>query len=98
MATDSLSAVAENRPPQVANDGNLEWRLAKRLDDHPQFHGHLDAVEVHVLGETLRLTGKLPSFYLKQQAQEALRGSGLTIENEIDVISCDGVSSVREQH
>lgn len=36
-------------------------------------YGDLDRVEVHRQGDTLRLSGRLPSFFLKQTAQELAR-------------------------
>lgn len=48
-------------------------------------------------GRTLLLTGRLPSFYLKQLVQEAVRRvPGVHgVRNMIDVVSADGISSVR---
>ena len=46
---------------------------------------------------TLTLTGRLPSFYLKQVLQTLLRDlDGVTrIDNRVDVVSSTGLSSVR---
>ena len=46
---------------------------------------------------TLTLRGRLPSFYLKQLVQEAVRTRARVqrVRNMIDVVSADGVSSVR---
>jgi hypothetical protein len=43
------------------------------------------------------LTGRLPTFYLKQLVQEAVRHvPGVQhVRNLIDVVSADGISSVR---
>jgi hypothetical protein len=57
--------------------------------------------KVRFLFENGRLTlrGCVPSFYLKQILQERLRGIEHVkqIENEVDVVSSTGVSSVRLQ-
>jgi hypothetical protein len=72
--------------------------LARRkLEQHPHFHGHTNDVHIAQRGTTLCLTGRLPSFYLKQLVQEALlRLPGVReIDNGIDVVNPAGVSSVR---
>ena len=55
----------------------------------------LDESEVELKEDTLIITGRVPSYYLKQLLQEALRQvDGVNrIENRVDVISCDGLSS-----
>ncbi|MCA9149975.1 MAG: hypothetical protein KDA92_11770 [Planctomycetales bacterium] len=68
----------------------------RKLQSHPQFHWHCQTIHIDLEGELLVLTGQLPSFYLKQLAQEALRGITPTVINRIDVVSCDGLSSTRQ--
>jgi hypothetical protein len=67
------------------------------LDRHPHFRGRGNGVKIEQQGKNLRLSGCLPSFYLKQLVQEAMRHvPGVqNVFNEIDVISAHGVSSVR---
>lgn len=60
------------------------------LESHSHFHHHCQTIRVDFEGPQLVLSGRLPSFYLKQQAQEALRRFGVPIENRIEVISCQG--------
>jgi hypothetical protein len=72
--------------------------LARRkLEQHPHFHGHTNQLRIEQRGATLCLSGRLPSFYLKQLVQEALlRLPGVReIDNDIDVVNPAGVSSVR---
>ena len=68
----------------------------RKLEQHPHFHGHTTNLQIKQRGETLYLSGRLPSFYLKQLVQEALLSlPGVReIDNGIDVISSTGVSSV----
>ncbi|MCC7085897.1 MAG: BON domain-containing protein [Pirellulales bacterium] len=67
------------------------------LESHPHFRGRMNDVAITQDGRTLLLTGRLPSFYLKQLVQEAVRRvPGVHgVRNMIDVVSADGISSVR---
>ena len=79
-------------------DPSCLMEMARRkLEQHPHFHGHTSQLQIKQSGSTLCLTGQLPSFYLKQLVQEALRGlPGVQeIDNGIDVVNPAGVSSVR---
>jgi hypothetical protein len=92
------AAVAE-RPSTTST---VEWtdlsKLARQhLEDHPHFRGRLAGLRIEHRGRTLFLSGRLPTFYLKQLVQEAVRHlPGVTrVRNEIDVVSPYGISSVR---
>jgi osmotically-inducible protein OsmY len=67
------------------------------LERHPHFRGRLSGLRIEHRGTTLLLSGRLPTFYLKQLVQEAVRHlPGVQkVRNEIDVVSPYGVSSVR---
>jgi hypothetical protein len=69
----------------------------QQLERHPHFRGRGNGVKIQQEGGNLYLYGCLPSFYLKQLVQEAVRRiPGVqNVINQIDVISTDGVSSVR---
>jgi len=72
--------------------------LARRhLEHHPHFRGRVSDVFIEHEGRTLYLTGRLPTFYLKQLVQEAVRRvPGVHhVDNQIDVVCAHGVSSVR---
>ena len=76
----------------------VEQNAAQALDSHPHFRGRTETTRIECHHDTLILTGRLPSFYLKQLLQEALRqvdGVG-TIDNRVDVICCGGMSSTPE--
>lgn len=86
---------AHRNPSRPAQAGLTD--LARRkLEQHPHFHGHTSALRIEQRGSTLCLSGRLPSFYLKQLVQEALLGlPGVReVDNAIDVINPAGVSSV----
>ena len=69
----------------------------QRLESHPHFHHHCETVRiVWVEKQGLVMSGRLPSFHLKQLAQEALRGLNVTVINRIEVVCPDGLSSVQQ--
>lgn len=74
------------------NDDSL---VSRAVNAHHHFNSHQDTIHIEIKGSTVILTGRLPSFYLKQLLQETVRHvKGVQqIQNEIDVICCDGVSS-----
>jgi osmotically-inducible protein OsmY len=76
---------------------NLSSLARDYLEHHPHFRGRVGDVSIEHDGRTLLLTGRLPTFYLKQLVQEAVRHvPGVQqVRNLIDVVSPDGISSVR---
>ena len=90
------SAIAE-RVTTSTERTNLSEVARNYLEAHPQFRGRLNDVAIVHEGRTLFLTGRLPTFYLKQLVQEAVRHvPGVQqVRNLIDVVSAEGVSSVR---
>ena len=74
-------------------------RAKETLQTNPLFRGHLDSIELEYVEGHLVLLGRLPSFYLRKMLNESLStvpGMG-RIENRIDVISSDGLSSLRTE-
>lgn len=51
----------------------IEQRAIKSLESHPHFRGRNFWVQCSYSRPQLYLTGKVPSYYLKQLAQEAVR-------------------------
>ena len=68
-----------------------------QLSQHDLFRSHSKSINIDYEEGRLVLMGRLPSFYLKQVLQTALRGlPGVKwIDNRVDVISSGGLSSVR---
>jgi osmotically-inducible protein OsmY len=82
----------------VGRDSHDLSSIARQfLERHPHFRGRVGDVKIEQQGRSLMLTGRLPTFYLKQLVQEAVRHvPGVQhVYNQIDVVSADGVSSVR---
>ena len=90
-----MPAVAERTIKPAAERTDLIAIARQLLERHPHFRGRLSAVRIEQRGRTLCLTGRLPTFYLKQLVQEAIRhipGVG-GIRNEIAVVNATGISS-----
>jgi hypothetical protein len=85
------------QPPQGKTSEGVDLiDIARRqLERHPHFRGRVDALSIDQHGKTLYLSGRLPSFYLKQLVQEIVRRlPGVqSVRNDIAVISAHGVSS-----
>jgi hypothetical protein len=66
----------------------LVLSVRERLELHPHFRGRTSLFAIEMVKETIILSGRLPSFYLKQLLQEAVRGvPGVTdIDNRVDVM------------
>ena len=64
------------------------------LQNHPAFRGRFGCVQCESRNDVIQLTGNVPSYYLKQLAQELLRKSlgDQPIENQI-VVHCPGGES-----
>lgn len=89
------AAIAERPLSHARTD--LSTIARQHLESHPHFRGRATAVRIAHEGHDLILTGHLPSFYLKQLVQEAMRHvPGVQcINNYIDVVSPIGMSSTR---
>jgi hypothetical protein len=91
------SALAELTSEQSGERYDLSSLARQHLEHHPHFRGRVNDVFIEHEGRTLCLTGRVPTFYLKQLVQEAVRHvPGVQhVRNMIDVVSADGISSVR---
>lgn len=92
-----MQATAINHSAHSRERANLGAVARTYLESHPHFRGRMNDVAITQDGRTLLLTGRLPTFYLKQLVQEAVRRvPGVHgVRNMIDVVSAEGVSSVR---
>ncbi len=89
------------RTPSERDDvlAHVQRNATQTLVAHPYFRGRTDSIRVEYHRETLIITGRMPSFHLKQLLQEVLRHvDGVNkIDNQVDVICCDGLSSTPRQ-
>ena len=91
------AVLAELPSTTTSHRTDLSALARQHLERHPHFRGRLSGLRIEHRGRTLYLSGRLPTFYLKQLVQEAvLHLPGVQrVRNEIDVVSPYGVSSVR---
>ena len=77
----------------------IEQLARQELDRHYHFRGRVDGFQFEYHEGVLTVRGRVPTFYLKQLLQTALkRVDGVErINNRVDVVCCDGLSSVREK-
>jgi hypothetical protein len=75
----------------------IEQQATALLAEHPHFRGRTGTFEFECRQEILIVRGNVPSFYLKQLLQTALRDvEGVArIDIRVDVVSCSDISSVR---
>jgi hypothetical protein len=68
------------------------------LDASCQFHGRCESFAIVHSEGLLTVAGCVPSYYLKQMLQELLKGvDGVRcVENHVDVIGIDELSSARD--
>jgi osmotically-inducible protein OsmY len=92
-----MQSVLAERPTPTRDRSDLCAAARQYLERHPHFRGRVDGVKIQQDGKNLLLKGSLPTFYLKQLVQEAVRHvPGVqNVFNQIDVVSAHGVSSVR---
>ncbi|MEX2308555.1 MAG: BON domain-containing protein [Pirellulales bacterium] len=85
--------------PSESNNSarSFEQRVHELLSQHPHFRGRACNFKYEYREDLLIVRGCVPSFYLKQILQTVLKDvDGVThIDNQVDVISSFGVSSVR---
>lgn len=62
------------------------------LGDHPHFHGRAHEFEIDCRKDVLVVRGAVPTFYLKQLLQSALKDlDGVhRVENQVTVLSVEG--------
>ena len=93
-----MTATAEIRPSAegAVPDDHVDAAIRRRVDGCP-YKYIFDKVTWDYHDGQLTLRGCVPSFHLKQQLQELLRGIEhvMQITNRVDVVSSTGLSSER---
>ncbi|QEG20409.1 BON domain-containing protein [Mariniblastus fucicola] len=77
-------------------DDELVARSQELLDGHPHFRCRYYQLEFRTQPGRLTISGRLPSFYLKQLAQELLRSLNIEIVNEIEVVDLEDSRSSKQ--
>jgi hypothetical protein len=93
-----MAQLIDNLANELANSAaSVEQSAHDLLAEHPHFRGRAGSFSYEYRDDDLTVRGRVPTFYLKQLLQTVLKQvHGVSrINNQIDVISSDGVSSVR---
>ena len=92
-----IDRVANERRP-ILGSRQLVNRVVATLRRHPCFRTHSGDVAVHHEGAAIVLEGRVPSFYLKQVLQTAVRGiDGVgEVVDHVHVVNPGGLSSEPE--
>ena len=77
----------------------IEEQARQILYEHPHLNSRGQSFEFMYEEHVLTVKGSVPTFHLKQLLQTVLReiGNVSRIENRVDVVASDGLSSVRRQ-
>ena len=89
-----VPAVSSGLLPGAEQDGTdllitgLVLLVRRRLEQHPHFRGRASLFTIELVGETIVVTGRLPSYYLKQLLQEAIRATPgvVNVDNQVLVV------------
>jgi hypothetical protein len=62
--------------------------IRERLDKHPHFRGRTHLIQIKSNADSLVLSGRVPTYYLKQLLQEVVKAVPDVgdIENRVDVL------------
>jgi len=79
-------------------DSELVRRARQKLAQRSQFRTRAASLDFLKTGDVLVVRGCVPSFYLKQMIQTALKDlEGVRwIDNQVEVVACNGDSRPRE--
>jgi hypothetical protein len=85
--------------PETPCEASLVAEALAMLSQHAHFRGRLHHLSLEMEGDALIVTGAVPSFYLKQLLQAALRGlrGGTRVLNNVEVVSAHGISSCSQR-
>lgn len=73
VSGDSSAGVRPHQNKKGLRSPSLVSLIRERLERHPHFRGRASLFQVELLEGTIVLSGCLPSYYLKQLMQEAIR-------------------------
>ena len=82
-------------PWPTTSDSVIASTARQRIESHSHFRNRGDQFELVPIEDVLVIRGRVPSFYLKQLLQIALKNiDGVRrIDNQVEVVSSSGMSS-----
>jgi hypothetical protein len=86
-ASSEFVAAGEQDATDLLSAG-LVSLIRDELKRHPHFRGRASMFTIELVGETVVMTGRLPSYHLKQLLQEAIMvmPGVLNIDNQVNVV------------
>ena len=91
-----MSAVTLPRGPNLTRrPNNMEMQMSpmvsqirERLEGHPHFRGRCGLLQIQSNGDSVVISGRVPTYYLKQLLQEAVRliPGVQRIDNQVEVL------------
>lgn len=72
---------------QGSPSDHIVMLIRERLERHPHFRGRVAQLQIEAVGDAIVLSGHVPTYYLKQLLQEAVKNipNVATINNRVDV-------------
>jgi hypothetical protein len=85
-STDFVAAVP--RDGTDLSSTGLVLLVLNRLEQHPHFRGRSSLFNIELVGDTIVMKGRFPSYYLKQLLQEAIKvmPEVVNMDNQVHVI------------
>lgn len=83
----SPRSVERRQEDEDAPDNEIVLLIRKRLEQHPHFRGRASQFQIEMTGGAIVLSGRLPTYYLKQLLQEVVKKvpDVAQIENRVEV-------------
>ncbi len=65
--------LTRNVPVVEAVTDSKVSRIREQLEDHPHFRGRTHLLQIEATGGSIVVSGRLPTYYLKQLLQEVIK-------------------------
>ena len=93
---EALGTIQQSQCEGISGSDDMERRAQALLEAHSHFVGRARLFEFQYSEEVLVVRGSVPTYYLKQILQRALRDlEGVRlIDNQVTVASCEGIFRV----
>jgi hypothetical protein len=73
VPVESFSALGTDQSSTNLPIATFVFSIRERLEQHPHFRGRTSLFRIELVEGTIVLSGRLPSYHLKQLLQEAIR-------------------------
>ncbi len=73
VTSDIIQAIGTNQSDVESANAAFAVSIREQLEHHPHFRGRTFLIQIELIESTIVLSGCLPTHYLKQLLQEAIR-------------------------